>query len=820
MNARTPRINRKTLLPLAIFVVAYAVRLVYLCQIRSSPHFEAPIMDAAYHDQWARRIAAGDWLGHEVFFRAPLYPYFLGLMYTLFGANYVLVRLVQFAIGAGTCVLLYFLGLRVAGASVGILAGLTAALYGPFIYFEGELLLPVFETFFTTALLLAVAWALNLSPRAPTYTLQDEAELTTRITERPGSLASRSRSVALLPWFVVGLFVGLFAITRPNILAFLPVLMAYVMRCLGLRTSWRANTAILFGTMICIFPVTVRNYIVGKDFVLISSQGGVNFYIGNNAASDGVTAVVPGTRATWWGGYRDTIAIAEKKARRKLRPSEVSAFWFGEALKFIRQRPRVWIQLTLRKSMLFWNAFEVSNNMQIYAAAWFSPLLGVLLWVRDSFSFPLGVIMPWAVVGLYLAVAQKKSAMTPVILFLLVYSATVIAFFVCARFRVPCVPVLILLAAYAINEFGSLIRRREWLNASVVLWAALIVAVFVNFDFYGTWRIDVAKAHQDLAAAYQEKGRLAEAEKEYRVALQYDPDTIENKLGLGICLLARGRPSEAQSLFADVLRQQRRRWEALVGMGDALAQQTRFEEAISYYKKAIRVDPLGTEAYLRLGDVFRKLGRDVEAEQVYSAGIQGVAGDESLRLALAQLYFDREKFDKVVPLCVQLIREGFYYTRARILLGSTYVNLQQFDKALPLAEQVLRLQPHNAEALVILGSCFLHDRKLDMAVEVLDRATKISRSSSAAWTNLAVALASKGEFRSAIGAAERALELDPHNIQARLVKAGSYYELGNRQKAAEECRRILQEGPYLPAARELLDKCRQQDATKRRQEQP
>ncbi len=33
--------------------------------------------DSRAYDEWARRIAAGDWIGREVFYQAPLYPYFL-----------------------------------------------------------------------------------------------------------------------------------------------------------------------------------------------------------------------------------------------------------------------------------------------------------------------------------------------------------------------------------------------------------------------------------------------------------------------------------------------------------------------------------------------------------------------------------------------------------------------------------------------------------------------------------------------------------------------------------------------------------------------
>src|SRR5512140_245926 len=79
-----------------IFGLALLVRLIYLVGYRSNPFFADPQMDALYHDRWALTIARGDWLGNEVFFRAPLYPYFLGVVYAIAGHSYLVARLVQF----------------------------------------------------------------------------------------------------------------------------------------------------------------------------------------------------------------------------------------------------------------------------------------------------------------------------------------------------------------------------------------------------------------------------------------------------------------------------------------------------------------------------------------------------------------------------------------------------------------------------------------------------------------------------------------------------------------------------------------------------
>ncbi|HPJ73062.1 MAG TPA: hypothetical protein PK636_10275, partial [bacterium] len=59
-------------------------RLAYLAELRSTPEYRFPDMDAAYHDYWARGIATGRWLvtgGTEdpriylhPYYRPPAYP--------------------------------------------------------------------------------------------------------------------------------------------------------------------------------------------------------------------------------------------------------------------------------------------------------------------------------------------------------------------------------------------------------------------------------------------------------------------------------------------------------------------------------------------------------------------------------------------------------------------------------------------------------------------------------------------------------------------------------------------------------------------------
>src|SRR5690349_22963550 len=149
LDGPQPRAPEARFLPtaIAIFLAALTVRLVHLFQIRRAPFFALLMGDARSYHTWAQQIAAGDWIGSGIFYQAPLYPYFLGLVYTLSGDTPTMVRLWQAVIGSCACVLLGYAGCRLFSRTAGIAAGLMLAFYAPAIFFDGLIQKSVLDGF-------------------------------------------------------------------------------------------------------------------------------------------------------------------------------------------------------------------------------------------------------------------------------------------------------------------------------------------------------------------------------------------------------------------------------------------------------------------------------------------------------------------------------------------------------------------------------------------------------------------------------------------------------------------------------------------------
>lgn len=448
---------------LLVFGVALLARALYLLEASQQPGFGVFAMDQEYHLEWARSLYSGLWpppydaLRGAAYFRAPFYPHFLAGVFRLFGPHALAAQIVQIVIGSISCALAYAIGAKVFGRRTGLAAGLLCALYWVLVYFDGELLLPVLQVFLLLCGTLAIFAAVERGSRV---------------------LAG-----------LAGLALGLYAITRADILTFLPVALLWLAHAAkGMQPRLRLALALLFaiGALAPPAAVTLRNRIAGGDWVLVASQGGVNFYIGNNPLSNGMQAVVPGTCESWWGGREDTIRIAEEAVGRSLRPSEVSGYWYRRAFAYIAAQPGHWLRLTGRKALAMIMDPEIPNNEPYEARRGrylilrsvplsFAVLFALFLLYLPAMLRPRGV----PALGLPPRPVLRQRFVAFLLLFLLVYALSVIAFFVTGRFRVPLMPFIIMGASATMVWLWDLLRSGGIGRALVVAaaGAALIMAL-------------------------------------------------------------------------------------------------------------------------------------------------------------------------------------------------------------------------------------------------------------------------------------------------------------------------------------------------------
>jgi 4-amino-4-deoxy-L-arabinose transferase-like glycosyltransferase len=569
---------------LAIAGVAFLLRLIHVLQLQhNDPVFLAPKMDALYHHQWALAIAAGHQFVTDAFFRAPLYPYFLGLLYKLSGASMMFARIAQALLGGATCGLTYLLARRLTAGpaaagvesranrrpgfhpstAIPLIAGFVMAAYPLAIWYDTELLLEGLMTFFVL-----LGFVLLL----------------------------RSRDTGR-QWWLPGIAFGLAALTRPNVLAFIAVLPVWLAVEYG-RGAWKRLGQIWGVAALVILPVTVRNCVVSGQFVPIAWQAGTNFYIGNSPESDGVTAVVPGTRADWWGGFDDVKRLAEEAAGRPLRGAEIDRYWLSKGFEFWREHPGKALGLLARKSFLWFAGYEVSNEQDLYSVKRLS-FINYLFFSTRFVKFPFGILLPLALAGIWFRRRQWRPLL-PLYLFCAAYSLSFIVFFVCSRYRLPVIPFAAAFGAMGLTGLiGHAAKRERVIGLAIALGAFLLFNA--NFAAAGKPVKEDAN-HVAAAIALHNQGKDTDALAELQRALE--SDSGPNVLKLEVLLLQnRGDLAAAESAARAAVRLYPTNADAYIALGGVLATGRRLDSAEVYYRAALDRDPYAIQAWKDLGNI-------------------------------------------------------------------------------------------------------------------------------------------------------------------------------------------------------------------------
>ena len=677
--------RRRRTLPflLLVFLAALLFRVGYQAQMRDSPLWDHLILDEAYNDAWAVRAAAGDGPPTLPYFRAPLYPGSLALTYRLFGHRPALVRLWQALLSSLSCLLIVFLAHRLFGRFAAGAAGLLAAFYWPWAYFDGEL-----QDVPLTLFLNLAALALLVS------------------TENPGPLQAGPAGVLL----------GLSAVTRPTVLVVVPAVLLWLLWQAVPRRPARQGlvvAALLTGMALPILPVTMRNVLQGGDHVLIASQGGINFFLGNNPESDGHSARLPGSSGEWEELLEESRRRAEAAAGRPLRPSEISRHWFGRGVSFWMQEPVAALALTARKVGYLLGAPELANNKQVvFFSTTYAPLMR-LPWPGFGLVAPLALIgLLWGGGGAGVRLLQG---------FAFLYGAAVVAFFVAARLRMPVAVTLIVFAGA-----GAAVLLDRWRGADrrrLVLPAVVLAASLVGVNLPRLWHTEnLAHAHYSLGNAQRAAGDGAAAVDEYRQALHENPSFRPARRDLAAELLRDGRAAEVLDLLQPALRGDPGDSASRVNLAMALRSLGRREEAIDQLQSALSASPEHAAAWLRLGNLQVEAGRDEEAAQAFARAMDLDAADAAARYNLANLLLARGETGAAVAHYHAIVAQHPDHRGSWNNLGIAQAGAGEMEAAEASFRGGLRQYPGDPQLLLNLAGTLRAQGKDEEARRALQRA--------------------------------------------------------------------------------------------------
>jgi len=346
-------------------------------------------------------------------FIPPVYPLFLAFTRYFWAANGdLVVRLIQIGISCITILGFNYLTRSLGGTQLqATLVALFWAIYPASISYSVDLSTVTVETFF----IIIGIWMVvrTASTRSPISAI------------------------------VAGISLALATLTRPTWFILIPLILVWLAWYFHEISVRSLVVVALLGvaSLISLTPWAIYNNKTHSVWMVLSTNGGLNFWIGNNP------------KAT--GEYIFPTELNQDLVLSTIHLSEVDRdrFFYTQGIKFIQEHPRQFIHLAGRKLLYFF--FFRPNIGNSYEAAKYR-LFDLVRWL---FIASWLVFIPYAIVGIFSLGKQWREHS---LLFVILLSQAVVSmiYFSGTRFRTPIDGLVIIWAVFGITAMVDWLKQR------------------------------------------------------------------------------------------------------------------------------------------------------------------------------------------------------------------------------------------------------------------------------------------------------------------------------------------------------------------------
>jgi len=337
--------------------------------------------------------------GKPTAYREPVYPYFLAIIYSIFGlSNYTAVRVVQIFISSLTCVIIFLLAKDLFDKKVALLSSFISCFWPHFVYYSTTILR---ETLFCFLLVLCV-YFLNKVYQQKEF-----------------------KSVNSI---IAGIMCGLCCLMNSTALLF--VFLSFVV--LSLTKKFR-QVLVIFVLFVSLYSLwVVRNYIVFNEFVLGSTVGGMTIY----GASVGDYRIfgTPQEKEFW---EKDEVM---KKAAT-MDELQANKYFMQEAKKVILSNPKEFFIRCIKRFLKLYRIYPHRGKGYVHSEK--------LMILVSVFSY--GILLPFFVYSFFINLSSFKKYIflyLPILIFSFVYTLI----WAVIRYRLPLEPYIIIFASYILGN--------------------------------------------------------------------------------------------------------------------------------------------------------------------------------------------------------------------------------------------------------------------------------------------------------------------------------------------------------------------------------
>ena len=342
--------------------------------------------------------------------RVPLYPLFLAVIYRTSRHSINAVRALQIFLVALTALIGYLVARLIFKGKLALLSLLLIGLWPPLIVFSTRIMSEVLNTFLLSLSILCLVMLI------------------------------RRRSIILA--FIAGLLMGITTLCKATTALFPFFVFFFLILVYPSRKQALCHGLILIlAAAIAISPWTIRNYVEFRTFIPLQLGVSPGFWVGTDISEGG----------RWQGEDK----MLHHKFSKPLRDDHlyVERFYFKEAMESIKENPGGYLTLLVKKAGGFWRRPSVGGVEKF-------GLKKILIRGSNYLVHYLAIV--FGIIGSVLVVRRKILLAYPLILIIFYYTLMYALLFAEPRYRIPVLPMVIVLAIYGFSRTSARFDPRRF----------------------------------------------------------------------------------------------------------------------------------------------------------------------------------------------------------------------------------------------------------------------------------------------------------------------------------------------------------------------
>jgi len=229
------------------------------------------------------------------------------------------------------------------------------------------------------------------------------------------------------------------------------------------------------------------------------------------------------------------------------------------------------------------------------------------------------------------------------------------------------------------------------------------------------------------------------------------------------------------------------------------------DQAVASFQQTLRDTPDYPEAHYNLGTLYLKKQMRAEAKEHFQKALQLRPDYPDALNNVGLIAAEEGRADEALGYFQEAIRRKPTNATALLNLGNLYRQHGRLGEAEQALDQAFQLEPGDPEVNYSLGMLFAQKEDPERAREYLQKAIKLRPEYPDALNNLGVLYLRSRQSTEALALFQECIRVAAHFDQPYLNLAKLYVGIGERQKAQEILRQLLELRPGHAIAQKMLD---------------